>query len=734
MFRLSEHWIWDSWIVDDGDLYHLFFLTAPRALADPGLRHTAATIGHATSSDLRMWEHHGEALGPAAAGWDDLALWTGSVARGDDGVWRMFYTALSSAGHGVKDQRVGLAESDDLMTWRRVGERPLLEADPRWYRTLDATSPASETWRDPFVFRDPGGDGWHMLITARDPGAPRLRDGVIAHARSADMRTWELCPPLSEPAGFGQLEVPQMREIDGRPVLVFTCHPEEQSDEQKDRFGHFSTWYVVGDSPTGPWDIDAARPFRDEPRLFAAPLVQDREGGWAFVGFRNQEPEGILSFEIMDPVPVTLSDGILRAVARRPERNWAGNHAYGPGPLRRPTTVEQVRDIVASTARVRVLGSRHSFTDIADSDELITLEGLPADVQVDRAAGTVTFGAALAYGHLAEVLEAEGLALGNLASLPHISVGGAVATATHGSGDRSGNLATAVAGLEIVTGSGELVTAARGDADFDGLVIGLGTLGAVTRITLDVEPAYEVRQRVFEGLAWDALLEHFDEITAAGDSVSVFTTWGDAVDQVWVKSRVTDAPEEPRADLFGAVPATVDRHPILGVDAVNATPQLGVAGPWFERLPHFRMGFTPSAGEEIQSEYLVPRPHAAAAIEALRGLSGTVRPLLQVCEIRTIAADRLWMSPQHGQDTVGIHFTWKPDQAAVERALESVEAALLALGARPHWGKLFLARAAEIAPRYERLADFRALAERLDPRGAFRNAWTERHVFGTSRL
>ncbi|MDX6723181.1 MAG: beta-fructofuranosidase, partial [Solirubrobacteraceae bacterium] len=472
MLRLSEQWVWDSWIADDGDLYHLFFLSAPRALGDPGLRHTAARIGHATSSDLRVWEHHGEALGPSASGWDDLALWTGSVARGDDGVWRMYYTALSSAGHGVKDQRLGLAESDDLMTWRRVGDRPLVEPDPRWYRTLDGTDPAhpaSETWRDPFVFRDPGGDGWHMLITARDAGAPRLRDGVVAHARSDDMRTWELAPPLSEPAGFGQIEVPQVRVIDGRPVLVFTCHPEEQSDEQNERFGPFSTWYVLGDSTTGPWDIDAARPFADEPKLFAAPLVRDRDGGWAFVGFRNQEPEGILSFDIMDPIPVALEDGALRAVARRPERNWAGNHAYRSGPLRRPATLEELRDIVSTTARVRVLGTRHSFTDIADGEDLVSLDGMPADVHVDRAAGTVSFGAALAYGPLAEILEAEGLGLANLASLPHISVAGAVATATHGSGDRHGNLATAVAGLELVTSTGELLSASRGDPDFDGL-------------------------------------------------------------------------------------------------------------------------------------------------------------------------------------------------------------------------------------------------------------------------
>ena len=412
--------------------------------------------------------------------------------------------------------------------------------------------------------------------------------------------------------------------------------------------------------------------------------------------------------------------------------NWAGNYAYRAERLHRPATLEQVREIVAGAPRVRVLGSRHSFTDIADSSELLTLDALPLDAVVDHAARTVSVRASVSYGVLADALEAEGVALHNLASLPHISVAGAVATATHGSGDASGNLATAVAGLELVTSSGEIVTASRGDADFDGLVVGLGALGAVTRITLDVEPAYDARQRVFEGLSWDRLFEHFDEIMSSGASVSVFTRLGDAVDQVWVKSRATDAPEQVRGDLCGAIASTVDRHPILGLDPANCTPQLGVPGRWSDRLPHFRMGFTPSNGDEIQSEYLVPRRHAVAAIQAVRGLAGTIRPLLQLGEIRTIAADGLWMSPQYGQDTVGFHFTWTRDQAAVERALVHVEAALAPFEARPHWGKLFLADAAAIAPLYERLPDFARLVERLDPRGAFRNEWLRSRVLGGS--
>jgi len=347
---------------------------------------------------------------------------------------------------------------------------------------------------------------------------------------------------------------------------------------------------------------------------------------------------------------------------------------------------------------------------------------------VDRERMTVSVGAGVKYGELAVALNAEGLALHNLASLPHISVGGAIATATHGSGDANGNLATAVAGLQLVTCDGELIDVARGDPDFEGLVVGLGALGAVVRISVAIEPSYEIRQRVFERLAWDALFEHFDAIAATGYSVSVFTRWGEDVEQVWIKSRVTDAPEEVREELFGAVAATVDRHPIIGLDPVNCTPQLGVPGLWSDRLPHFRMGFTPSKGDEIQSEYFVPRPQAVAAIEAMRGLGDRLEPLLLVSEIRTMAADRLWMSPQYGQDTAAFHFTWKREPEAVLRALADVEAVLRPFGARPHWGKVFVARASDIAPLYERLGDFVGLMERLDPREAFRNAWLEERV------
>ena len=408
--------------------------------------------------------------------------------------------------------------------------------------------------------------------------------------------------------------------------------------------------------------------------------------------------------------------------------NWAGNHQYAARTLHRPTSVEQVQELVARAPNVRVLGSRHSFNDIADADELISLEGLPDDVVIDSGAGTVSFAAGLRYGALVDSLSRAGVALHNLASLPHISVAGAVATATHGSGIANGNLATAVAGLELVTSAGELLRVSRGDPDFDGLVVGLGALGAVTRISLDVEPAYEVRQRVFEGLRWESLAENFDEIMGCGYSVSVFTRWLETVDQVWVKTRL-DQPERTGSDLFGARPAPADRHPILGIDAAPATPQLGRPGPWHDRLPHFRTGFTPSAGDELQSEYLLPRRDAVPAVEAVRALADRIRPLLLVTEIRTVAADRLWMSTSYGEDSVALHFTWRQLPGPVAELLVDLERALAPFGARPHWGKVFAAGAASIAPLYERYADFVGLVGRLDPRGAFRNRWLQNSLF-----
>ncbi len=408
-------------------------------------------------------------------------------------------------------------------------------------------------------------------------------------------------------------------------------------------------------------------------------------------------------------------------------RNWAGNVAFRATRVATPRSVDEVRALVTDAApgSLRPLGTRHSFSQIADTTGVLVSSAELADasdIRISDDRASVSTPAGIRYGELARRLEADGLALANLASLPHISVAGAVATGTHGSGVANGSLATAVRAIEFVDGAGALVTLRRGDSDFDGAIVALGTLGFVTRLELDVEPSFSVAQTVYRELPWDAVLGSFDEVTGLGYSVSLFTTWADPdrVDQLWLKRRVDrDAPAP--TEVLGARPSPVAMHPIAGVDAAHCTQQLGVPGPWLDRLPHFRLEFTPSAGEELQTEYLVPRGVALDALRAVRALVPDIRPLLQVTEVREVAADTLWLSPAHASDVVGIHFTWQPDEAAVDALLPRVEERLLPLGARPHWGKRFHADAAALEPLYPRLAAFRALAKRHDPDGVFLN-------------
>lgn len=408
--------------------------------------------------------------------------------------------------------------------------------------------------------------------------------------------------------------------------------------------------------------------------------------------------------------------------------NQAGGYAYRARCLHEPTSVEELVDVVERAERLRVIGTRHSFTGIADSDELVSLEHMPGSVVVAEDRRSVSVPARATYAAVASVLHEAGLALHNTASLPHVSVGGAIATATHGSGDALGNLATAVVGLELVSGTGEVVRARRGDDGFEGLVVHLGALGAVTRVELEVEPAYLVRQRVHLGLTWEVATSRFDEVMAAGRSVSLFTVWDEGeVEQVWVKERVGD-PEVVREDLFGAAAARQAVHPIRGLDPAECSEQLGVPGPWWARLPHFRSDVVASAGREIQSELHLPREHAAAAIEALRALGPRIAPLVLVSEIRTVAADGLWMSPMYDRPTVSFHFTWRLDHERVHPLIREVERVLEPFSPRPHWGKVFFHEAATVASRYRRLPDFIALTDRLDPRGVFRNDWFDAHL------
>ncbi|HWO27825.1 MAG TPA: FAD-binding protein [Candidatus Acidoferrum sp.] len=417
-------------------------------------------------------------------------------------------------------------------------------------------------------------------------------------------------------------------------------------------------------------------------------------------------------------------------------KNWAGNLEYSTERVYSSTSLEQVKAYVKKENRLKVLGTRHCFNNIADSkDGFLSLKAMDKVISLDPAKRTVTVGAGITYGQLCPYLDGKGFALHNLASLPHISVAGACSTATHGSGVKNGNLATAVSGLEMVTASSEIVDLSRErDGDkFAGSVVGLGALGVITAVTLDIQPTYMMRQYVYENLPLGELKDHFDAIESRGYSVSLFTDWQkQRVNEVWIKSRVEEGQAfHPTPEFFGAKLATRNLHPISTLSADNCTEQMGVPGPWYERLPHFRMGFTPSAGKELQSEYFVPRQNAVEAILAVEHLRDQVSPSLLITEIRTIAADNLWMSPCYGQDSVTIHFTWKPDWPAVSKLLPVIEKELAPFNAFPHWGKLFTTSPAELRSLHKRMPDFVELSRKFDPQGKFRNQYLNQNIFGS---
>ncbi len=413
--------------------------------------------------------------------------------------------------------------------------------------------------------------------------------------------------------------------------------------------------------------------------------------------------------------------------ATGPFLNWAGNVRFRATALASPTSVAELQRLVAGSRRVRPIGTAHSFSPIADTDGcLVSAACLPAEVEIDTDRAAVRVSAGLRYSDVAPRLHDRGLALPNLASLPHISVGGAVATGTHGSGNGNGSLATSVSELELVTPDGDLVTVRRGNAagpaPLAGTVVALGACGVVTALTLQAVPAFTIRQYVYTGVPFDEAEEHFGEITAGGYSVSMFTDWRDRrFTQVWRK--LTGRADGPAMDRhwFGGTLADQELHPIGGLAAGSCSPQLGQPGPWHERLPHFRPEFTPSAGDELQSEYLVPREHGAQALAALAAVGAQLAPVTQVSEIRTVAADDLWLSPAYQRDCAAFHFTWVPDAPAVLPVVATVEAVLRPFAARPHWGKIFTMSPAEVADLYPRMDDFRRLVLHLDPDDKFGN-------------
>lgn len=408
-------------------------------------------------------------------------------------------------------------------------------------------------------------------------------------------------------------------------------------------------------------------------------------------------------------------------------RTWSGTYRFTAAAVIAARTIDDVRRAVTAGGRVRALGTRHSFNDLADNGAtLVTVTGIAPEPVLDETARTVTAGAGISYGALAAWLQQRGWALHNLGSLPHISVAGATATGTHGSGSRNQILSAAIAGLEYVDAGGELRRAGRADPDFAGMAVGLGAFGIVVRVTLDVQPSYLIRQDVYAGPRWDRVLADLDAVMSAAYSVSLFTDWtGDSIQAAWVKRRLDEAGGDATPEEFFGAPR--DLGPARLVDApVDNLTIVGAAGPWSERLPHFRIDSPPSNGDEIQSEYFVDRGSGAAALDAVRRLSPSITPLLLVSEIRATAPDRLWLSGSYDRETLAIHFTWRNQPDLVSAAVTEVEAALAPFGARPHWGKVTHIQTGQPERLYPRLPDARALFERLDPAGRFSNHRLER--------
>ena len=411
--------------------------------------------------------------------------------------------------------------------------------------------------------------------------------------------------------------------------------------------------------------------------------------------------------------------------------NWAGNITFGAKEWHCPETMADIQSLVAKSKRLKTVGSRHSFSTVADTDgDALSLECFDWILSLDPGDRTVTVQGGVRYGVLGAYLHQRGYALHNMASLPHITVAGAAATGTHGSGVGNGNLATAFVGIEFVAGNGQTVCLTRDDPDFAGAVVNLGALGVVTQLTLRIEPNYEVRQDVYENLPFDQWDNHAEEILSGSYSVSLFTDWKQpCFNQVWRKSRVDQLdPATLGPQYFGATAATAEMHPISDMATESCTAQLGVPGPWYDRLPHFRLAFRASAGEELQAEYFVPRRFAVPALHAINALRDRIAPHLMVSEIRSVAADDLWLSPFYERDSIAFHFTWKRDWPAVREVLMLIEAGLAPFAARPHWGKLFTTAPGDLRRLYPRLPDFQSLRHKYDPDGKFSNAFLREHL------
>jgi xylitol oxidase len=407
-------------------------------------------------------------------------------------------------------------------------------------------------------------------------------------------------------------------------------------------------------------------------------------------------------------------------------QNWSKNVDFNDRAFLQPESLTALQELVRSNAKLRARGTAHCFNEIANtSSYAINLAQMPKTIEVNPVSKSVTVAAGLKYGELAPELHKQGWALNNLASLPHISIAGSISTGTHGSGIKNQNLANQVLSLDLLTAEGELRHIDRANPAFNALVVGLGLGGIVYQYELKIEPTFEIRQVIYPEIPLDVLQRNFDQIMGTAYSVSYFTDWSTSqVGNLWCKFRDSEAIPE---SVGGSAKADKKFHPIPSVDPVACTDQLGESGDWHQRLSHFKLEFTPSVGEEIQTEFFVDRKDAAAAIDAISKLGEEITPLLWITELRTIAADDFWLSGAYQRDTFAIHFTWKKD-LAIYPVIEKVEAALRPFNYRPHWGKVFTAEAQYLKSVYPKMSEFKALVEALDPNKKFENTFTRRFL------
>ena len=410
------------------------------------------------------------------------------------------------------------------------------------------------------------------------------------------------------------------------------------------------------------------------------------------------------------------------------EFNWSENIEYRSVELRRPSSTEELQTLVAGASKVKALGTRHSFNRVADTDGLhVCLDQLDLDVSVDLEAMTATIPGSWSYSEVGKALDDAGVALKNMGSLPHISLAGATATGTHGSGSSNQILAAEISSIEMVTAEGSLTTIDNAMPEFNAVAVGLGAFGVITTMTLDVVPAYQMRQDIYRVTSWDAFLKNLEEVMASAYSVQVHADFSSPdIRAIWQKSLVQTS--DDGESVLTEVPATrwgAERLDIDEIDPGRITRL--IPGPWHERLPHFTPESSPSlGGDELQTEYFVDRSDAVDALNALREMGERIDAHLHGSEIRTVAADEIWLSPTTGRDCLTIGLTWKKHPAEVQALLPDIEAALAPFAPTAHWGKLFAFGRDELEAQYERLDDFVSLAKQMDPAGKFSNRFLQR--------